>query len=221
MYELIKNTITNPYWAIIVIIILWTLFYLVFLGIKLSQVNWKRLEYIWIWAGFLGVVGIIVENDKIEKQKELFYIRQNITFNMSHIEFHLSEQNACFKYNKMSWSPSDFGQRQEDQDKFCKWASYLRTNLDTLDGIPIYSLDTLSLKALDFTTSFLSSELKYLCKYFNDTRAEIERYKTYKKVVNSITWNEFNKSFGIILFVLAFALRLAIATNNVQTVKNN
>lgn len=194
-------------------------FVLPFTLFKLSDTNWKRLEYVWIFTGFLGLLTIINQNNKDVKSKEIRFVKQNIDLDVSHLNFYLQESQACFKYNKMEWSPDNFDLRQADQDRICSWSKQFKINADSIEGIPLSPLDTIKLKSIEFDTDFMDSYVEEVIKFIGQINSNILKFKEYSYEIKSDSWESFSKSFGPLFLILAFAIRLSIATKSVRATR--
>jgi hypothetical protein len=220
MADLIKNILTHPLWTIGTTLFLWAFLFFAFTILKLSEVNWKRLEYVWLFAGFIGLLSISIENNKKFKSSEIQFVKNNIELDISFLNSFLSESQACRKYNQIESSPKDLKQRQSDQDKICFWAKGFKINIDTLEGIPVFPLDTIKLKLIAFDTDFMDDYVKEVQKFTRNINANILTYNKYSEEIKSKSWEEFSKTFGLLLLILAFAVRLSIATRNVRNSKS-
>jgi hypothetical protein len=221
MTDLIRNILTSPFWTIGATVVLWSALYFLFTIFELSDTNWKRLEYIWIFTGFLGLLTVINENNKSYKDKEMNDIKRDIEFDISRLEFFLSNQMACFKYNNVESSPDDFDQRQYDQDQICDWSKTFKIQVDSFAGIPTSHLDTVALKSIKFKTTFMDDYVEDFSECTNRINTSIDKFNEYSKEVNSKFWENFSKTFGPILLIIAFAIRLSLTTRNVRNSKKD
>jgi hypothetical protein len=221
MFEIIRNILTIPIWTITATVFLWFVIYRLFIFFKLSEVNWKRLEYIWIFIGLFGLLSVVEKNNKEFKTVDNFYVKKNIEFNLSRIKFFLSDLQTCFKYNKISSSLLDFDDRQYDQDLICSWSKTYKIDFDTIDGIPTKFLDTLAIKKLIFKTSFMAGYIKEFQSCCSAINSDIKKFNLYKKQIKSNDWENFSRTTGVLFIIIAFAIRLSITTKNVKTTKKN
>ena len=89
----------NPWVTILWLLILWLVIYLIFRLFKVSDRTLKRLEIVYLLVGFLGVLGVVVENRKERLLYEQEYLRTNIQkeltlLDMDQYEFP-ADQNGC------------------------------------------------------------------------------------------------------------------------------
>ena len=87
MFEIIRTILTTPIWTIVATIFFWFVTYKLFIILKLSDTNWKRLEYIWIFTGLFGLLTVIEGNNKEFKTADNYYVKQDIQYNLSRIKF--------------------------------------------------------------------------------------------------------------------------------------
>ena len=221
MFEIIRTILTTPIWTIVATIFFWFVTYKLFIILKLSDTNWKRLEYIWIFTGLFGLLTVIEGNNKEFKTADNYYVKQDIQYNLSRIKFFLSDIQSCNKYTKFASSPNDFDDRQYDQDLICDWSGKYKIEIDTVEGIPTISLDTLTIKQITFRTTFMDDyvkEFKACCSIIN---ADIEKFNLFQLQIKSSDWENFGRKTGVLLIIIAFAIRLSITTKNVRTAKKN
>jgi hypothetical protein len=221
MFEITKNILTSPVWTIATTIIFWVVIYRLFVFLKLSETNWKRLEYTWIFIGLFGLLTVIEKNNKEFRATDNYYLKQDIKFNLSRINFFLSDIQSCFKYNKLPSSPQDFDDRQHDQDLICSWAKQYKIEIDTLESIPTKPLDTLTIRQIAFKTSFMDDYVKEFNSCCSIINKDIEMFNKYRQEINASNWENFSRTTGVLLIILAFSIRLSITTKNVKTAKKN
>lgn len=212
---MLAELIISPFWIVIVTIILWIILFQIFYRfLKLSEANWKRLEYIWLFIGLIGLVNVVVENRKTynfyNSERVSNYIRSSI----KNINSDLSSFKVCFKYNKTDFSPEDFDERQYDQDLICSWSKTYKIKLDTL-GIPQRKLDTISKTSFNFKTNEMDDFITDFNEMIKTVNSEIKEYKTYREEYKTEEWKNFARTFGVLFIMIAFSIRLSIATKNV------
>ena len=218
---MLAELIISPFLIVLVTIILWIiLFQLFYRVLKLSEVNWKRLEYIWLFIGLLGLVNVVVENKKTYNFYNSERLRNYIRSSVRDINSDLVGYKTCFKYNKTEFSPENLDERQYDQDLICNWSKTYQIKLDSL-GIPKRKLDTISKVKLKLKTD----EMEDFISDFNDmvttANSEIDEYTTYRKEYEGNDWKDFSRTFGVLLLMIAFSIRLSIATKNVVNGRRN
>ncbi|MBA3900724.1 MAG: hypothetical protein H0X62_11030 [Bacteroidetes bacterium] len=219
MFSLFNFIITQPIWAVVSTILLWKLTFIILKKINFSETNWKRLDYIWIFIALMALLAIINENNAISEEYELKNTKQEIIFDISLLNFLLSDKQTCYKYKNSIDAPDDFIQRQYDQDQICAWSKDFRIETDSVAGIPICAIDTFSLKTIEFKTDFMDNYVREFSVYTYRINRNIEKYNNCAIEVNSKVWDEFYKTVGVFLLILAIAIRLALTENNVSMTK--
>jgi len=219
MYDLIRNILTMPLWTIGITVMLWTLFTVSFELFKLSETQWKRLEYIWIFTGFIGILTIIDKNHNDENIGKLSNIKSDIKFNMTRIDVFLHSYNTCFQFRKSTPPLEDFEQRQYDQDQICNWSKLYKIDYDSIEEIPAKLLDTSSINSIKFKTSFMDDYVSDFQKCCCIVNKDLLDFNKLKEEIKSNNWENNYRTFGPLLFILALAVRLSITTHNVRISK--
>jgi hypothetical protein len=218
MEELFDYILAQQLLAIVATLLLWQLAYHTFTFITLSDTNWKRLEYIWIFIALLGLMALINENKKNSLKAELSKIKQEIKLDLSFVNFLLSDVQTCTKYKKTGLSPDYFDDQQYDQNLVCAWSKNFRIEIDTLAGIP-NPLDMLSLQTLEFKTDFMTRYVEEISSYGNRVNSNLLKYQHYFLEYQGKSWDYFYRTIGILLLIIAIAIRLALTQRNVVVSK--
>ncbi len=211
--------VTNGFIALIIIIILWRFLYYFFNKVlKYNDLDWKRLEYIWIFAGVFGLL-VMVSKNKIEHNKnKLVLIEKDLNIHYRNIQYSLSSWTNCFQYNKTENSPKDIEERQFDQDLICSWSKKtLILILESQNNKKKINLEQLK---LDFKTNFITEDYHYYLSQINTINELIDNYNNIQRnnYINNFIINVLNV-IGALFLILAFAIRLAVATHNVNKLK--
>jgi hypothetical protein len=220
MDDIFTSIINKPIYAFGAIILFWIVLFVVFRWVYiLKPVSWKRLEFIWIIIGSMGLISIVKENNKSFNKAELTYMKVNIENSITHLENWLDEPSACVKYIKSPYSPVDLDQGQLDQDQICNWSKKILAILVEIregnyERINVQSLDTIA-----YQSSITSEYKKEIRRRAFEVNKFIDGYNEVKVEFDSNDWNDFYRSIGVLFLIFAFGLRLAIATYNVNNAK--
>ncbi|HZV69318.1 MAG TPA: hypothetical protein VFG10_07235 [Saprospiraceae bacterium] len=222
---LIKNILIDPRWATVCILILWLVIYYTFSYIiKISEVNWKRLEYIWIFIGSIGLFALINQNKIDNINGERRFNRMWIDKEISRIKDKFIGSQTCFIFITSKNSPNNLTDLQFDQDLICNWSKNYSLDVYNTSNEPEVLLDTISILSLPYRTN---DQQKYIDEFLNITRRinnNINSYKIHVKAISSNKFDSLNRSFGILLFIVAISIRLAIVCHSVsqlKKIKNN
>ncbi|GAK98217.1 hypothetical protein JCM19294_850 [Nonlabens tegetincola] len=214
---MLKEILTNPYYAIIGVIIIWQILNLILINkSNLSERTWARLEYIWIIIGFMGVISIVLENDKNYKKGDLVYTENWIENRFESLLSFAERESFCFKFNKSDWMPEEeFNKRQAESDKICKWVKEViipilkKSKENGYEKIGDYKkLELVELKG-NYTPERITRDIQEI----ND---DILARDNLRKEISSNYWLGFQYSIGVILLIFAFALRLTLVTKKVK-----
>lgn len=218
-FHIIRNIITGPLWTISAVMFLWIVIYNLLTLTKQSGVVWKRLEFVWLFAGLMGLLITVTENGTESANNELKYLEFDIENLVDDANFFLDSSYACREYYKSDLSPDDFNLRIRDQEKFCKWAQSFKSTMqmvtDSFEGpVDISTLDTLS-----FRTNFLATDIQSLKEIVNNLNLQLTSHTELAAYASSKSFDRFRRSIGVVFLIVAFAIRLAIASNNLSKEK--
>ncbi|WP_139959884.1 hypothetical protein [Flavicella sediminum] len=220
MFEFIRNLITNPLWAFLGVIIVWIIlrFFLVKIS-SLSSVTWARLEYIWIGIGLLGVLTLVDENRKQFQVSELGKVETWIKNDSRSLLNFANNQMHCFQYNNSGiFSQEEFDRRQAHSDSICNWAK--KVGLVVKESIENGYIKIENLPELLVSEKEKEFAFEEIEKDIVEINKNIERRDELITETNDNFWKGFKYSFGILLLIIAFGIRLTIISKKVKDAKN-
>lgn len=215
MFEVTRSIISNPIWTTTATIVSWFLFYHLFKWTNLSEKNWKKLEYLWIFTGLIGTLSVVERNNKDFNSFEAYWAKKRILNNLLRINYFLGESISCREYVQAETSPPDLIDRQFDQNQICFWSKKYVFEIDSA-GVPLNFLETQSINKIQFRTDFMAQYVKEFLECCNDLNQEISNYRDYKEKIQSDFFDDFNRSFGILLLIVAAGIKLSITTNSIK-----
>lgn len=226
MKELLSNLISNPILALIATIITWIIIYKTLTFIKLNKQGWKKLEYFWLSVGLLGLLSLVNKKQRDFYIIDNFNLEDSFNYHADRIQFLVREVETCYDFVKSTTSPTDFAERQEDQDMICKWAKKYRLYLDsllsdTIATIPKNTLETNSIKNIKFKTTQMNYYLEDFLTTCSEANKCILKYNKNLEYIKDDIFDWFYSSIGILFLILAFGTRFAIATYNVVESKTH
>lgn len=65
----------------------------------------------------------------------------------------------------------------------------------------------------------MDSYVEEVIKFIGQINSNILKFKEYSYEIKSDSWESFSKSFGPLFLILAFAIRLSIATKSVRATR--
>ncbi len=220
MFELTRDLITNPFSAFIGVIGIWLITRVLLINLlKINAIAWARLEYVWIGIGILGVLTVVDENKKEFDLNELDKVKHWIENDSESLLRFTNNQMHCFQYNNTGiFSQQEFDKRQAHSDSVCSWvkqvAKVVSTSIEngysTIDSIP-------ELLVSQKEEEFAYEQIQYDVQKINEY---ILRRDQLILSTNDNFWKGFKYSFGILLLIVAFGIRLTIISNKVKNEKN-
>jgi hypothetical protein len=220
MFEFTRNLISNNWYVILSVLILWLLFHYLFVKyFKIKEIIWIRLEYIWISIGFIGVLTIVEENQKNFNQQELRFVENWINYDYEELLSISNLQINCIKYqhNSSLFTKEEYDLLQSRQDSICNWTNkiHIKANSCFKKKSAITNLPKLGIS--DEEKQYPCDRIKELISSINKN---VEKREITKPKIGSLFWNDIKSGFGVILLIIAFALRLTITSNKVNKEKN-
>ncbi len=186
--------------------------------LKYNNLDWKKLDYFWIFAGIFGLL-IMISKNKIElNNKKAIEIQRDIDLNYDNFNLSLSNNLTCYTYNKTKDSPENIEDRQYDQNEICKWSkktlNLINQSINNKTPVELGELN------IELKTNFKT-------EFYNSIIQRIEENNTLiNKLINiksSTAINDFViriwNAIGAFSLIVAFAIRLAITTHNINELK--
>jgi hypothetical protein len=221
MFEFTRNLISNNWYVILSVLILWLFFHYLFVKyFKIKEIIWIRLEYIWISIGFIGVLTIVEENQKNFNQQELRFVENWIDYDYEELLSISNLQINCIKYehNPSLYTKEEYDLLQLRQDSICNWTNKIHIMADSCFKQKKSAIINLpKFKISNEERQYPCDRIKELISNINKN---VKKRESIKPKVRSRFWNDIKSGFGVILLIIAFALRLTITSNKVNKEKN-
>lgn len=218
---MIKAIITNPLYAFVAVICLWGVLHYVFVRwSNLKDTTWTRFQFAWIFIGFLGVVSLIDENKKSFGLSELSRIKESIEYEYNSLRRFLTSDILCMQYvDSGIYSREEFMRRQARQDTICEWTKSIKVLVDTAISNEYAKIDTIP--QLEIYNPILEYEYERITEDLNLLDKKINRRNELIKLTGDRDFSNFKHSVGVLLMILAFAIRLTIVSKTVREQKHN
>ncbi|WP_157603736.1 hypothetical protein [Polaribacter atrinae] len=215
---MLKELITNPFYAIIALVVIWQILnFILIRESNLSKKTWSRLEYVWIAIGFMGVISIIIENDRNYKKSDLNFAENWIENQFESLLSFSERETICFQYTRSDWLPAkEFDRRQAESDRICKWVKEEIVPILKESKKNGYSkINDYNKVELDHFEGSYTPER--ITKDIDRINEDIVNRNNLRNEIRSNHWLGFQYSLGVILLIFAFALRLTLVTKKVKT----
>lgn len=196
-------------WSLPAAIILLLLFYFL-IGVVLknhenNEVLWAKLELVWIFVGFVGVLTVV-------NMERLEYQLNDATFSKSRIEQYsnrvLNAANLPIPCHSMDENriANTESLSQTEIEEICNWKYQLSKEVFSFKYAESIAPIPKSIK-VNFPTSYYYD---HLAKSITTYNKAIEEIKLLEK------WRFVKESFGFVMLVFAFALRIIIAKRKIK-----
>jgi len=215
MEDFIRSLFIEPLNALIAVLVIWGALYIFLVRLSpLDKSTWIKLEFIWIFAGLLGLLSLVFENNRLVNENELKSNEVRLNYHYRGLKSELNGGRHCMNFhNSGLFSKEEFQRRQSRADSICAWANSMKDLVN--------SLDTENFEEIDDVPVFNVSESETV--YFYETvlwdieqisKLKEERTKLQENLKRN-DWENFRRTLGVILIIIAFGLRLAIVSNKV------
>lgn len=211
----------NPTYILIFCIFITALLHFVLLRVyKLTEVNWKQVDYIWLISAALGLLFLSSDLNKVVSRtydENSVQPRVESAYNL--LRWHLETAvPVCIVYHKGELSPPDFDEREIESKALCELSKNMLNNMPPTIRLPFPTLTALGIKNITYPA-------KYETKYIKETNSLIADYAHHLKRHNEFSEkiNSSDTSYRIIgSFFLAFALGLRVTkvTAEVNAARN-
>ena len=219
MSEFFKNLISNPFSTFLGVIIVWIILHILLVKISnLSSLTWTRLEYIWIGMGLLGVLTLVDENRKQYQISELRNIKIRIENDSKSLLNFTNNQMYCIQYNNSGiFSQEEFDRKQAHSDSICNWVKQVGLVVkESIEKKRIKIENTPKLLVSNKSKEFIFEVIE---EYIPKINKNIEIRDELITKINDDSWKGFKYSFGILLLIIAFGIRLTIISKKIKDVK--
>ena len=227
MFDLIIELATNKFYLILLLIFLLVLFHWLFIRIyKFDKVKFKKIEYFYLSAALIGIIGMSANLRIWWASNELLYSKQ-----YAYSAYGWVRDRAygyyCMKFNRSSWSPDNFDEIVKKHDEVCEWFKNVSEtipktvkDLEESDEDPP-DIRFSSLPKISINDEFLITELSRFKAIIEDYRRIRQSYFDLKEETNKTTFEGFLLIFSPILICIALALRFTKVTGEIKIEKAN
>lgn len=207
--------ITNPLAASMCVAFLWLVFHKALIIWKSERLR-VCVNLFWLGVAFLAVVAVIIENNEFSKNIEIKNLEFRIIHERKSSLHYCTEYDHCRYYN---WSDEYFSAVEIDSlknriDSVCQWVSVVSTILaDTSKQDYLHSINYPEISIPNPNEEYAVERL------MNDKKRTNELVSDRHILIQSLkhkAYREFYRTWGILLLLIAFPLRLALASTTRQ-----
>lgn len=209
----LRTIVTNPFFTVMLLLVCYFILKVLLIDtLNLSKKTWTKLDYIWIFVGFIGVISLVNNNRKTN-------LGRNISFNKFWLEKSYEEVldrlNLDLYCYKQDTTRTTFYSLKDDTEieKVCNWIYEVKENIER-DFKNQEPLSNLPQSIRTMIKKFPSVSINFYSKKVDESILEINRIKKEKSSLEK--WYNFNEDMGILILIFAFALRIVLITNKVR-----
>lgn len=220
MKETIVSLITEPWRAFFAIMAVWIVLHLLLQRVfKPNKTQWAKLEYAWVFAGLLGLLSLVGENNKILTQNELEVSEIRLDRHFRSLSSQLNGGRHCTQWHDRGlFGEEEAKRRQLRSDTICNWANSLKEIFNDLNREDYETIENPpELIVSDRESIFFYEIIQDDLQRIEELLAE--RSKLKKRIAEN-HWDN-TRRVGVLLLILAFGLRLALVSNKVRKEKRH
>ena len=222
--ENLPSNISN---LIVLLILLSVCFHIVLIKfIKLNQMGWKYLEYVWIFFAFLSLIAAssqsriwiasIKMDTAYEKAQSQFDILRKWLGSTEPVSY------ICMKFIKTPLSPDNFDEIQSEHDQLCAWNKKILADLPKSISNDLPEIDYEKLKPPILPKNKILIEfLQTVRMYSTDYQKTRNKYLDHKKAAKKTFIEEIFSFFTPIFLCIALALRVTKITAEINFLRMN
>jgi hypothetical protein len=223
---LFKNIITNPWIAILTLIIATGILHLLLVWPKnLTKRQWKKVDYYWILLTSLGIIGTTRVAEKTISQNDSYVVKYQLLFEADQLVSYLTPENSswvCRTFTKTEFSPENIEEVQKEYDKACQWRN-------DVSKIVIKSIDTINFNLIEIKKlPILNANDSQIKVFKNDIFDHIKTYNNCVKILKKnsqiqepTTGDIMIIYFSPILLIAGLSLRITKVTGELKYEKKN
>jgi hypothetical protein len=189
----------------------------------LGEVNWKRIDYLWLFAAVVGVLASSGKAARLIAENQLKNFQEPVT--LTAYEFlrtdikSAAEGSACGVLRRAADSPPDFEERQKEQRAMCDQYKKLDAQMPHSVEPPFKPLEELGFVPL-------TGNPEYVTALFEVTNRDAEEYERNRETYDEITektrsskWENAHLAMGPLLLAVAMALRITKTTGEIRNAR--
>jgi len=192
--------------------------------LKLGKVAWKRVDYIWLGFGALGLLGAVaqVRMASAAAQIEMHESRVAVALNSvkSLIELYAKTPGAiCRTFVRSEYSPppEEFQRSQNEYNTACAWAKQMADTLAMRASSPPEPIDRASLPSRPVVADgALRDMFRGLDRQFEYFDQNIETYRAVREKSKQTPFEQFLVFLGPFLLAIALAIRITKVTGEIK-----
>lgn len=194
------------------------IFHLLFLVFwRMTKIQWKYIDYIWLTTGLIGVYGASIEVRRQVASSQINNARFDVTFRYerlrSTVEF-LSGSSVCIEFNRTEYSPLNLEIKQREYNDVCKFAKSLLLQMPLKTNG--YLDTTIFFNRPNVKDAILLSHYKRLDEMLNNFIAAEGQLTLISIASNK---SDFERTMGLLspfIFAIALAIRVTKVTGEIK-----
>ncbi|HEY5893202.1 MAG TPA: hypothetical protein VIT91_08235 [Chthoniobacterales bacterium] len=208
-------------WLLLLLLGLTGLFHLICIGLlKFDKIAWKKVDYVWIGVGALGLISTTADNRVLLATNSLDLATQRTTFALQYLRQSLvtdPPRYLCTKFVRSEFSPANFDGIQKQFDSACAWLKTAPKVLPDSDNPPFKPLNFADTNfPASVTDKTILDIVGGICMWFDEYE---NRRKALEKLQAQTKRREgefIYRIMGPLLICIAIALRLTKVTGEIR-----
>lgn len=191
---------------------------------NLSKKGWKYIDYIWLGAGIISILGISANVRKTTasnwiKIEEARLIADGNSFSFFFVE--PKSSHICMKYTKTENSPPDFDETQKEYDKACNWLHEVANILGKIDLNKFPEIKMSDFPEVNFNYPILNITSDGFRRSISEYSKQRQKYFDTKETSLNNGWEDSLIYFFPFLLCFALAIRFAKVSGEIRHESKN
>jgi hypothetical protein len=191
----------------------------------LGEVNWKRVDYIWLFAACLGVLASSGKAARFIAENQLENFQEPVTitsyeFLRADIKSGL-EGSECVPLRRSADSPPDFEERVKEQKTMCEQYKKLDAQMPKTVEPPFKPIKELGFVPLAGNPEYVAAPFEVVNRDAEEYERNREMYEEITEKTKSSKWENAYLAMGPLLLAIAVALRITKTTGEIRNAKRN
>ena len=189
----------------------------------LKEVNWKRLDYVWMFAAVLGVLASSGKAARFIAENQLNNFQEPAT--ITSYEFLRAdiksgaEGPACAVLHRSGDSFPDFDERVKEQQSICEQYKKFDAQMPESVGPPFKPLKDLGFVPFTGNPQYVAASFDIANRDAEEYERNRETYDEIAEKTKSSKWENAYLAMGPLLLAVAVALRITRTSGEIRTAK--
>jgi hypothetical protein len=217
---LLEEVSARPGYLLLAFLLLLAVMHLVLLlWLKLDDLSWKKVDYVWLGAAALGLMASSAQAGRMLSERYLITERASVASAYSLLRDTLSSPpGVCMPRSRTEWSPPEFDAIVKEQVHLCSKALEVAERMKPLlDDFP--PLEETGFQVVGEQAVYERDLARHINEVANEYRQYQQRYAALLQSTRQSTPELMFSVLGPLLIAFALALRITKVTGEIKNAR--